>query len=239
MATGKTLLRVLQDTLAEIGMSQQSAMVQDARESLKRMIVNEQEQLIDDYDWLPFKDMEPGRFFDITLAAGQRYYDWPDDFDYKTLGGVWTLQGNVWQGVDYGITPAEYSAFNSDDDVRTDPVMRWDFYSEEQIELWPLPASVGSVRLKGRSLADEAVSESAVMVIDHIALSKFAAASYLRSKPDETGESRRLGDIRYAEGMKRINVLKARKNKHLKLSFARSGRMPDAMDPRNRILIAS
>lgn len=240
MATGKTLLRVLQDTCAEIGLSTQSALVQDVRESLKRMIVNEQEQLIDDYDWLAFKGAEPGRFFDIELSAGERYYDWPDAFDYKTLEGVWTLEGSVWLPVNYGISQDEYSAYNSDDDVRADPVMNWDFYSEEQIEIWPLPNSDGgTVRLKGRSLPDEPVSESSVMVMDHIALSKMAAASYLRSKPDETGEARRLGDTRYYEGLKRIGVLKARKNKHVKLNFATPTRMPDRMDPRFRIRVVS
>lgn len=239
MATGKTLGHVLTKTLHEIGKSSQSALNIDARETLKSFIVDEQERLVDEYQWLSFVGDEDGRYFDIELVAGERYYDWPDNFDWKTLRGVAYLLNGTWVPVDYGITLQDYSAFNPENDERSEPTQKWDFHTEEQIEIWPLPSSNGgTVRLEGRGLPNMTVSEALVLSIDSIALQKFAAASYLRSKTDETGESRRLGDIRYAEGLGRIRTLKARRGKHQRISFT-GGRMPDAMDPRFRIRVAS
>lgn len=242
MATGKTLGFIVSDACVQAGISTIAAQQQDIREALKTHIRNEQERLIDDYDWLPFRGATEGSWFDVTLVAGQRYYDWPSGFDYKTLKGFSYLMNGTWLPVHYGITLDDYTAFSSEDDDRADPVQKWDFHTEEQFEIWPLPVGDGgTVRLEGRQLPDiVATSESTVMVIDHIALSKFAAASYLRSRPDESGETRRLAAERYAEGVARINTLKARKGKHTtKMNFANSGRMPDSMDPRFRIRVAS
>lgn len=242
MATGRTLAQVLADVCVQVGVSSVAAQQQDIREALKTHIRNEQERLIDDYDWLPFKNATEGSWFDVTLVAGERYYDWPDGFDYKTLKGMWCLMNGTWLPINYGITLDDYTAFSSEDDERADPVQKWDFHTEEQLEIWPLPVDDGgTIRLEGRQLPDVvAASESTVMVIDHIALSKFAAASFLRSRPDETGENRRLASERYAEGLGRITTLKARKGKHTtRMNFARTGRMPDMMDPRFRIRVAS
>lgn len=237
MATGKTLGFILTDTCIEAGISTQAALMQDVREPIKRFIVNEQERLIDEFNWLPFIGDTDGKFFDIELAAGERFYDWPDGFDWKTLAGVWYDFSGTWLPLHYGIEPHDYSAFSPDADDRSEPTQKWDYHTEQQIELWPTPiADGGVVRLKGRALATMPTAESQVCVIDHILLAKFAAASYLRTKPDENGEIRKLADRRYAEATGRLNTLKARRNKHRLIHFGQC-RVPDPMDPRFRIRV--
>lgn len=238
MAVGKTLAQTITQACHEAGLSAQSALNQDVREAIKAFIVTEQETVLDDFDWPELKGNDDGQWFDVDLAEGQRYYDWPTGMDWLTVTGVWFQQGSVWVPVERGISVDDYSSFDSDSDVRADPVMKWDYRTEAQIEVWPIPASVGALRIAARRKPSEPVAESAVLVIDHIVLAKRAAASYLRTKPDETGEMRKLAQARYAEAAARLTTLRARRNKHrTKMNFASHGPPPHPMDPRTRIRV--
>ena len=239
MAVGKTLAQVLEKACFEVGLSAQAALNQDVRARLKSYIVDEQERLLDEYDWPDFKGTTDSKWFDVEMAAGQRYYDWPSGMDPNTITGVAYQYSGVWNPLPRGITLADYTAFNSDDDVRVDPPIKWDWHTGDQFEVWPMPASdaLTSVRFEARQLVTAPVAESAVLVLDHIILAKFAAASYYRAQTDETGESRRLAAERYAEGMRRLATLKVRKGKGTRINLAAAGQTPHLMDPRFRIRV--
>lgn len=96
--------------------------------------------------------------WDVPLVAGSRYYDIPDTPPGLTLERVERVHvdwSGDWHPVDRGITQEHYSAFDPEDDQRTDPVSRWDERPDGQIEVWPLPASSSmTLRLTGiRALA--------------------------------------------------------------------------------------
>lgn len=108
--------------------------------SLKQTLTRTQEVLADTYDW-PFLRQVSSR---ITLSAGQRYYDVPSTFNYDRVERVVTFFNGLPQDIERGIQFEDYAFYNSDDGVRSDPVMKWDIRwtgSKEQVEVWPIPSS--------------------------------------------------------------------------------------------------
>lgn len=235
----KTLGAVFEKVCIEVGISTQAALNIDVKNAIKSFIADEALRLVDEFDWLKLRGDGNQRWFDVTLHAGQRYYDFPAGMDPQTITGVATLQGGAWQPLTYGITLDDYTAFNSDDDARADPAMKWDFKGE-QFEVHPIPATDdGTVRFEARQSASEVIDDALPVPFDYICVAKFAAASYLRSRHDDAGEMRRRADKRYAEGMARLTTLKSRRGKFgASLNFARP-RRDEIFDPRFRIRVVS
>lgn len=86
-----------------------------------------------------------------TMAAGQRYYDFPTKLSIEHITKVWYKQaeGSQWIPLEQGINPENYNEVDSDLDSRSDPVVCWDFISDVndnlQFEVWPMPASDGGI----------------------------------------------------------------------------------------------
>ena len=73
MARGVTLGQLITDLRSEIGHSLSPALGKNTRDVLINILQRNQRRLWEDYAW-PFLRVEK----DVTMAAGQRYYDLPD-----------------------------------------------------------------------------------------------------------------------------------------------------------------
>lgn len=94
--------------------------------------------------WLKFAWPHLRTRWDVTLNAGQRYYDLPatpPGLDLERLETVHVSWSGDWHPVDRGIDPRHYNAYDPENDERSDPVLCWDTRPDGQIEVWPLPSS--------------------------------------------------------------------------------------------------
>lgn len=108
--------------------------------SIQQAIGRAYETLYDEYDWSHLRQVFPR----IPLAAGQRYYDFPDDLDFDRLEEVAVWRDGLPFAFERGIGFKEYAQYDSENDERSDPAVKWDVRwvsTAEQIEVWPLPAS--------------------------------------------------------------------------------------------------
>jgi hypothetical protein len=144
MARNVTLEQLVDDLRAEVGRDSSVAAGKNELPGFKKRLARMQNQLYQKFDW-PFMRTEQT----IALQAGERYYDWPTLLNPDRVEKVEVRWNTSWYPVLRGIGPNEYNSYDSVDDERSDPVLRWDVRSTgaslaaqvEQIELWPIPAS--------------------------------------------------------------------------------------------------
>ena len=241
MALGTRLSDLVSMSAIEAQITSQASLTPDITAQFKQWCAAVQEDLLIDYDWphLNETEDETSRFFQFDTFAGQRFYDWPADVDPDTVtemahkwGGVWTPM--IGEG---GITPDDYTAFDSEEDVRTDPPMKWARKSKDQFEIWPVPATSGTpITITARRAIARLTADTDRCIVDDWAIVYFAASRYHEGKEGHEQQQR----MSYARGMKRLVALKTRAKAGTRpaLNFAdRSGR-PYPKDPRFRLLVA-
>lgn len=184
MARGTQLQQLRTMLRAEVGHSTNVAAGVDNIPALNQKLSRCQIMLYDAYDW-PFLREK----FDITLQAGQRYYDFP------TAGAGGSAYGLSSERVektainysgrpspiDKGIDFEEYAQYNSDNGDRASPARRWDVRrtsdAKEQIEIWPIPADNTQIfSLKGIRNLRPLVADTDVCDLDDILIVLTAGA---------------------------------------------------------------
>lgn len=175
MARGQTLSELVRQLRVELGHPVSPAVGGETADHLKVALDSAQKELADEYDW-PF--LKTHR--DKTINSGIRYYDFPADIPAENVTGVEYLWNNQYHPVSYGIDPSHYNQFNSDDNVRADPVLRWRHYQPEneennQFEVWPLPAGNGSIRFHGTRALNPLVNNEDTADLDDILIVRMAA----------------------------------------------------------------
>ncbi len=142
MARGTTFL-ALQDMLKdELGLSTNVGIGIDGMSQIKRHINRGYALVYDAYDW-PHLRTVADRF---TLNAGQRLYDFPADVSFERTQSIAVYNGAIAYEIAKGITSREYTIFDSESNVRSDPAQKWDIRwsgTAPQIEIWPIPDSSG------------------------------------------------------------------------------------------------
>jgi hypothetical protein len=143
---GVTLSEMVLDLRGELLQSVNTNHGVNAAPAHKRILARIQRTLWLDFAW-PHLRVDR----DIPMAAGQRYYDFPTDLPLDRVEQVAVKWSGRWHGLERGIDVALYNAYDSDVDIRTDPVLRWAPYEETQFEVWPIPATDGAqtVRICG------------------------------------------------------------------------------------------
>lgn len=183
-----TLEAIVADVRLETGRSSDRNFGQDEYGAIKNLVQREQERLYWDHDW-PFLKVHR----DISLQAGSRYYDAPVDLNFERILGVYSQDGTTWLEMERFINANDYNVYDSDNDQRSDPALKWDILltsavltdggpraASEQIEIWPLPQTTGKiVRLEGIAKAAVFVSDDDVCTIDNTLLTLFCAAELL------------------------------------------------------------
>lgn len=217
MARGKTLLQLTEQLRAECRRSTSASRGIDDLTYLHQVLRRTQEFLYDEYDW-PFLRAKR----EETLSAGQRYYDFPVDMALEGVESVWVKDGDVWLPVERGIGPKEYTAYNSDADVRADPVLRWDVIDTGalQFEVWPIPASAHTLRMDGKRALGDLIANDDTADLDDILIVLFAAAEVLDASDQKDADTKRAAANRRLHQMK----VRTRKSRSVNMTGERQSR---------------
>ncbi len=200
MSRGTTLENLVQMLRAECRSSTATSMGLDHQDYLKQVIRRTYEELYDNNDW-PFMRItreNAGK----TLAAGQRYYDFPVELNRDKPFKVWHKYNGVWLPLKQGIAPDEYTSYDSDSDDRSDPAQKWELYGGSQFEIWPLPSTNGGeIRFEGTRNFTRLNDSSDRADLDDVLITLFGAAEVLASK------NQKDADIKQQKGNARLRAL--------------------------------
>jgi hypothetical protein len=182
---------------AEVGHSVLVSAGVDNIPALHQILNRTQDMLHDSYDW-PYLEFSPYK----NLAAGQRHYDLPTGLNMEAIECVVVWDNGTPQEIERGIGPAEYSQYDSDDDERASPCLKWDIKNPdgdgEQIEVWPIPDN-NDQRLQffGKRVCPRMVSNSDVCLHDDLAIVLSAAAEILaRQESADAAAKKAMADQR-------------------------------------------
>lgn len=189
---------LLTDLRAELTDTTSPALGLTDRAILIRQLQSTQNYFYGKYPW-PFLKVWEYQ----NISAGQRYYSVPSALAVDRIYEVRHLWGNLWSDpIDKGISLSDYNAYNSNDDVRADPIQRWDIKSisgTAQIEIWPLPASnqTSALGIVGKRECRALQSDADTCDIDSELLIKWTAARILkrRKSAEWTGVKEEADDI--------------------------------------------
>jgi hypothetical protein len=183
---------------------------------MQQTIGETQERLYDEFDW-PFLRIRR----DKLMAAGQRYYDIPDDLNLERIQQVDIRYGDRWLPVERGITLGQYNHRDSDADAREDPVLRWEVMDTgdgEQIEVWPIPATDGAaLRFTGIRKLTPLVEQSDRADLDDMLITLYAAGELLGGAKNPEAQ------IKFAQGKARKTTLQGRVTKTRNNTFTLGG----------------
>lgn len=184
MARDKTLASLLRRYRAEIRASGNAAHSQTKRENEVERLQRTQEMLWEKHDW-PHLRVERN----LDLQAGQRYFSPPDGISLDRIEKIEVRYGPDWFTLGNGISAVEYSMWDSDLDIRSWPVERWQVYEDEQIEVWPIPSSNfdsttldGRLRVTGIRDLRPLVADDDRADLDDMLITLYAAAEELQSR---------------------------------------------------------
>lgn len=188
MARGTKLADVIDMVLDECRMSTNASRGPDFRNYIRRLITRHQRTLFDEYYW-PFMEL-PHADGDVALVEDTRYYNFPADIDLDGTIRIWYEFGTIWTELERGITMADYSMYNSDDGVKANPPLKWDSYDEDQFEIWPIPASEGSIRLEGRKKLNDLIDEDDTLDLDDELIALHVAAEVLMANKQADAQAK-------------------------------------------------
>ena len=192
---------------------------------MEQLLKDTQERLYDEFDW-PFLRVRR----DKIMAAGQRYYDIPDDMNLERIVAVDIRNNGKWLPVERGITLDHYNAFDSDADARTDPVLRWEIMDTgagEQVEVWPIPASDGAqLRFTGFRKLTPLVEQADQADLDDQLIVLFAAGELLG------GAKNPMAEAKFKQGSRRMAILQGRVTKRRDNGFVLGGAPVDHSEDR-------
>lgn len=184
MARGSTLGTMLAMLRKECRYASDSGVAQSKNPALMELLRRTYTILYDDHEWPHLL----GQWEDKAIVAGSRYYDFPASINMEGAVKAYHHWGGVWQKIQYGIEPEDYNHYDSDNDARADPVLKWKVYSGTQFEVWPLPVSAGTVRFIGKQAMGSFTSETDTCLLDDHLVVLYAAAEELGAK-DERGQA--------------------------------------------------
>lgn len=212
MARNVTLNELVERVRAESRISTANSRSVDNRSNVEQIIRRTQEELYDKYDWPHLKINKDDAT--KTLAAGQRYYDFPTDLNVERALSLWHKYGGIWTQLPQGVGPAEYSEQDSDTDERSDPAIKWDISDGQQFEIWPLPASDGGlVRFEGTRKLTPLIDENSRADIDDIVIVLSAAAEILMANNQKDAQ------VKLSRAADRIATLRGRLVSQKRLVF--------------------
>ena len=201
MARNVTLGELIDDLRAEAGHSLQANLGTAMREVLVKVLQRQQKRLWDDYDWAFLRVKR-----NILTQNGQRYYDLPNDMKLENIERVEFKWGDQWTPLTSGIDGSHYSEFDSDKDIRSMPVYRWQPSENDQFEVWPIPSQnanatslSGAIRFTGKRDLSPLVAQSDQADLDDTLLVLYSAAEILsREKADDAKLKLSMAERHYA-----------------------------------------
>lgn len=187
MALRTTFGEIIDMTRSEARLSTNSSRGIDHLDHIKQVIRRNYITLAEEFDWEHLNLRRPDAY--KTINAGQRYYDFPANLNPQKISEAWFRWGEQWEPVGYGIGNEQYNELDSDLDIRSDPVCRWDYHSDatlNQFEIWPLPATGGtnSLHFIGQKKVQTLVNDGDRADLDDLLIALSAAADLIRDKDE-------------------------------------------------------
>ena len=188
MARNTTLQVLLNDLRSESGHAISSALGKSTQEMMVNLLNRVQRRLWEDFAW-PFLQVKK----DITLQAGQRYYDIPSGLTLERVQSASFKNGSSWHKIFYGISTQDYTVHDSDTGSRSWPIRKYEAYGATQVEVWPIPSENtntttgdGLFRLEGTGNLSTFVSMSDTADLDDQLIVLFADSELLtrQKSPD-------------------------------------------------------
>jgi len=200
MARNVTLGELIDDVRAEAGHSLQANLGTAMRDVLIKILQRQQRRLWEDYYWTFLRVQR-----DVPVQAGQRYYSFPADLSLERLEKVEFKWDDRWHKLEYGIGPTQYDQYDSDRDVRSWPIYRWQEQENDQLEVWPIPSQNGSavpltgvIRYTGIRKLRPLVAESDRADLDDTMLVLYSAAEILaREKAADASVKLQMAESHY------------------------------------------
>lgn len=216
MARGKSLGELIQQLRVAARYDPNPALSLNMVPLMQQTIVQTQERLYDEFDW-PFLRVRR----DKLLAAGQRYYDIPDDLNLERIQAVDVRFAGQWLPVERSISLDHYNRYDSDADARFDPACRWevmDTGNGEQIEVWPIPLTDGAaMRFTGIRKLKPLVETSDRADLDDQLIVLYAAGELLGGAKNPEAQ------IKFSQASKRKATLQGRVTKTRNNTFVLGG----------------
>lgn len=164
---------------------------------IKRAINRAYKSLYEGFEWPHLRKV----FTKIPMQAGDRYYDFPSGLNLERVEEVWTWYNDEPHRVARGIGLAEYSGYDSEADERSDPILKWDVRwtgTEDQIEVWPVPASATDLQFVGIQAAPALVDDDDLCLLDDELVVLTAAVPFLerQKSPDANTTASQARDLR-------------------------------------------
>lgn len=219
MARGTTLGELVTQLRTEAKLDPNPALSLNITDTMKQSLRATQERLYDEFDW-PFLKVTR----DKQVNAGQRYYDCPTDMNLERIISVDYKWGGRWLPIERGISLDQYNHYDSDEDKRVDPAMRWDVKDtgvSAQIEIWPIPLTNynsttgdGALRVTGLRQLKALVANADLADLDDQLIVKYVASSMLASRKDAEAQ------VKLAEARARKKTLQGRITKTRRNSFS-------------------
>lgn len=204
-----TFNEVIQMTRSEASLSTNTSRGIDHLEHIKQIIRRNVVTLAEQFDWQQLELKKESAVSRALLQAGLRTYTFPTAVNPLKITRLWVKWGSVWERVDYGVKLDNFAALDPDADQRSDPVTNWDFYSDTEFEVWPLPASNGvanganEVAFEGQRKTDTLVANGDRVDMDDILISLMTAAELLA----ENGK-KAASQVKADAAMARLNTVR-------------------------------
>jgi hypothetical protein len=234
MARNTTLQVLLDDLRAEAGHSVQANLGQATEKMMLTLLNRVQRRLWEDFSW-PFLHTKKN----IVMQAGQRYYDVPPGITLERIESAKFKWSNRWDKVIYGINPAHYNQWDSDTDIRSWPIMRYEAYGDVagQLEVWPVPSQngvastgEGTLRLEGVKNLNPLSAKTDTADLDDQLIVLFSAAELLARQKSADAQ------MKMGQAQAHYIRVKGRLSKGEPIVFGDED--PDKYRPRGPILIA-
>ncbi len=145
MTIGLTFGAVIEQVRGECGISSNTSRGIDFLDNIKTKIRRVYITQAEEFDWQHLEIKRDSSVSRVLLAAGSRYYNFPTDLNREKIEGAWLKWGSVWHPLTYNISYKDRTAYDPDNNQRSDPVLSWMYYGNDQFEVWPLPNSNGVV----------------------------------------------------------------------------------------------
>lgn len=190
MPRGVTLGVLVNELRIEAGHVSNPSLTKNYHDLYVQTLKRTQRRLWMDYAWPHLRIKR-----DILSAAGQRYYNVPDELPTYRIEHVQFKWGDVWNWLDYRINPRhDYTIFDSDRGETNWPLQKWDVVEDVDatggnpddvgvVEFWPIPSVnsdpetlEGNVRLTGTRRIAEMVEDSDPCELESDLLVLYAAA---------------------------------------------------------------
>jgi len=196
MPRGTSFGEVITMFREETGRATSAALGQNELPAIKGRLRRVYRWLHADYDW-PHLHIRR----DKVINPGERYISLPTDLDFERVMPVVEVKDasdGLWYPLTYGITAANYNFIDSDQGERDDWPRAWQVYENDQIEIWPIPATEHTLRFRGMSRPKPLVDENEVLDLDDDLVVLYAVQrQLLRDKSADAQDYSRMAAAHY------------------------------------------